>query len=352
MSNTCHAILIGNSHYPNAPDLPDLNCPGQDVDDLQALLTSSNYGLFAPENITVLKNKTSNEITQALYQGIQDADKDDLILIYYSGHGKLDLTGHLHLTTIDTDTLKLDITSLATHRIRQWLRTYPRNRVVIILDCCFAGNIKQDWITRSDEDALLSENLGGWGIYILAATSANTTAKEKTGDRNGLFTKYLLQGIESGEADSNRSGFITTGAIFDYVNRQIQSEGLQQPKKWSFDVSGEEINIAKSGREPRQERAERLRRKLLELASENPDFDDIFAEARLFIYAPETELNEIQQQRDALLEQLDNEQISSLRFYHEWHLLDAPKPPEPRAIPKSEPLPDPQPVTVKKYTIV
>ena len=189
MTETCYALLIGNSEYPEDPDnLPSLRCPERDVDDLRQLLISPTHGLFQEDHIKVLKNKSHSDVQHELNNLIKSAGKDDLILIYYSGHGQPDLHGHLYLTTYDTHTADLEITSVSANTISTLLRNNPRNRVVLILDCCFAGNISKDFVTKGNENNLIIENLGGYGTYILAAASADQTAKEKKGDDHSLFS--------------------------------------------------------------------------------------------------------------------------------------------------------------------
>ncbi|HEX9840526.1 MAG TPA: family 16 glycoside hydrolase [Anaerolineales bacterium] len=87
---------------------------------------------------------------------------------------------------------------------------------------------------------------------MLTATDATQYAWE--GDRvigeaeSSLFTHYVVQGLQSGEADINGDGQITIDELYDYVYTQVVHQTPRQtPGKWSFKEQGE-IVIARAGR--------------------------------------------------------------------------------------------------------
>ena len=80
-----YAVLIGNSQFPDESDkakLPDLACPELDVDGLLA----SERGEFE----VLALNKLQDVVNQT--------KQEDLLLIYYSRHGKPNDAGQLYLT--------------------------------------------------------------------------------------------------------------------------------------------------------------------------------------------------------------------------------------------------------------
>src|SRR5687767_12560718 len=96
-----YAILIGNSKFPESEGrLTTLNCPETDVDGMAEILSSEELGGF--RTIVPLKNLSHHEVLNKMGKVFDVARRDDLVLVYYSGHGKQDLEGHLYLATIDT----------------------------------------------------------------------------------------------------------------------------------------------------------------------------------------------------------------------------------------------------------
>jgi len=119
-------------------------------------------------------------------------------------------------------------------------------RQVLILDCCHSGSFAQG------SKAMTGESVGtksafegtGYGRVVLTATDATQYAWEGDqviGDaQNSVFTLYLLQGLRTGEADSDGDGKITLDELYDYVYDKVVSvTPMQTPGKWSYRQQGE-----------------------------------------------------------------------------------------------------------------
>ena len=100
MSGKRYAVLVAASNFPDDEKLTDLRCPDNDVAGFNEVLTSEAHGKFS--DTVVLKNEPHFEVLRHVNRVLKNADKDDLVLIYYSGHGKLDGAGRLHLATSRT----------------------------------------------------------------------------------------------------------------------------------------------------------------------------------------------------------------------------------------------------------
>ena len=85
------AILIGNSEYPEEPALNDLRCPEQDVDDFASVLEDPELGAFV--KVQKVKNQSHHSVLDKIYDLLNQAGREDLVLIYFSGHGELDDKG-------------------------------------------------------------------------------------------------------------------------------------------------------------------------------------------------------------------------------------------------------------------
>src|SRR5215831_15628497 len=128
------AILVGNSKFAS---LPGLRCPGEDVEAMKQVLTDENICWFSP--VYALLDAPHNEIFTRINEVLRDADKEDLVLIYYSGHGLLDNRGRLYLAASNTDPSLLHATAVSVSAIHDCLSQSRCQRFVLILDCCYAG---------------------------------------------------------------------------------------------------------------------------------------------------------------------------------------------------------------------
>jgi uncharacterized caspase-like protein len=185
--------------------------PENDVDGLNAVLSLEDRGGFT--DLVILKNRPSSEVLRNLSYALSRAERDDLVLIYYSGHGKLNRVGQLQLATIDTILDALESTSIPVQAIKNFIDVSPSNKVVLILDCCYSGAIGTVFMRSSTDDQLQLMS-SGRGTYIMTASTGIQVAVEKEGDQYGVFTKQLIEGIQGGEADADGDGYILRGAVY------------------------------------------------------------------------------------------------------------------------------------------
>src|SRR5262245_779148 len=239
------AILIAASEFPEEPSLQSLRCPKNDVAGLAEALTSPDFGLFT-DPLTFI-NEPSQSTLRAVNRVFKEAGRDDQILIYYSGHGKQDGAGNLYLATSDTEAGTLETSSIAVGTLRRLIDNYACKQVALILDCCFGGAVSKDFLKGGVDDQL-KQTFHGRGIYILTASTATQTAREKEGDDYSLFTKHILQGIRQGEADHDDDGLISLDDLYEYVKIRVPKEAPQYPTKWEFGVQGNSLFIARAAR--------------------------------------------------------------------------------------------------------
>jgi 8-oxo-dGTP pyrophosphatase MutT (NUDIX family) len=224
-----YAVLIGNSQFPDELDkenLKDLHCPENDVDGLGKVLASER-GEF---DVLPLKNEPSHKILRELQRKVKQAEADDLLLIYYAGHGKPNKSGILHLTTFDTVLAELESSAISINRVYEILDTAKCKKIVILLDCCFSGAAKEGF--RGTIDDKLQQLNNSRGTYLITASTKEQLAYESAADGYGLFTKHLIVGLETGEADKDGDGWVSMNELYDYVQSHVVAENpAQQPTK-------------------------------------------------------------------------------------------------------------------------
>jgi len=315
-----YAVLIGSSQFPDEPKLLPLRAPENDVDGLCEILKPKDLGNFT--EISVLKNKSSHEAEIAILSVLSQAEKNDLVVIYYSGHGKLDPAGRLHLAMANTRLNVLGATSVPVTRIRDFVDNSPSNKVVLILDCCYSG-AAGGVFARGALDEQLQLASGGRGTYIMTASTAIQIAQEKQNDQYGLFTKKIIEGIQSGKADLNEDGNVTIDELYSYVHREMLDEGFQEPMKWDLNVRGELV-IARTGKSPREERRKAIRRKLLDLEGQDLLPHRVLIEALEFLNRSSSEGSAADRRCDVLLSQLLEGRLLVGDFIGGWYEISNP----------------------------
>jgi uncharacterized caspase-like protein len=94
------ALLVGVSEY--EPGLNPLPGAVKDVDAVQEVLLHPEIGGFAESDIVLLKNPERQNMEMAIETLFSGRQKDDLVLLYFSGHGIKDDRGRLYLATRTT----------------------------------------------------------------------------------------------------------------------------------------------------------------------------------------------------------------------------------------------------------
>ncbi|MEK7992965.1 MAG: SUMF1/EgtB/PvdO family nonheme iron enzyme [Planctomycetota bacterium] len=331
MGQERRAILIGSSQFPADLKLTPLRCPENDVEGLSKLLCSEAHGRY--REVVPLKNKAHYEVLKTVNVALKQAKKDDFVLIYYSGHGKLDRAGRLYLAASNTEVEALESTSIPVATILDYVRLSNCRSVGLILDCCYSGAVGGSIFRGGVEEQLQQASSSG-GIYILTASTGVQVAEEKEKDEYGLLTKYIIQGIESGEADLKQDGNISMDELYEYVHGKVQQEGFQEPMKWDLGVTGELI-VAGSGKMPREERRKQIRQIMLDYAREGQISDRLLSQALEVLKLRPDELRGEPRKRDDLLTQLFDKRLPLGEFVDQWNVLAwggpdvPPRPPPP-----------------------
>jgi hypothetical protein len=243
------------------------------VDALAAVLADPALGGFDP--VETLRDATSAEVRRRTVAFLRAGEPGDTVLFYYSGHGKLDDGFNLYLCSSDSEVALLEATAVRIGFVHDLLKKCRAEKTVMLLDCCYsgaAGGVR----ARGNVDDQLKLAVRGSGTYLLTASDAIETAQEKEGERYGVFTKHVIEGLSTGTADREGRGFVTMDDLYDYVVRAVRADSPQRPNR---EVGGHgDIVIAKSGKDSRKDRA-RAAAKLLYARAAAGDLDAAIAAA-------------------------------------------------------------------------
>ena len=103
------ALVIGNSQYDDQT-LSQLKTPEADVQSLVAALCDPDIGDF--DKVEDMINPSGNSVRRAISAFYLQKKSDDLLLLYFSGHGVLDSQGRLFLAVKDTQRELLNATAI------------------------------------------------------------------------------------------------------------------------------------------------------------------------------------------------------------------------------------------------
>ena len=218
------ALLIGVSEY--EPGLNPLPAAVRDVEALQKVLLNPAIGGFAESDVVLLKNPDQSTMALAIETLFTGRSKDDLVLLFFSGHGIKDDAGRLFLTTRGTrKTLQGDLirsTAVQFSFIQDSMSRSRSKRQVVILDSCFSGAFAEGLSAKDDGTLDIRSQLGGEGRAILTSSSSTQYSFEHEGSELSLYTRFLIEGIETGAADTDEDEVVSIDELHEYASRKVK----------------------------------------------------------------------------------------------------------------------------------
>lgn len=237
------AVVVGISKYFfGGRGIPPLRFAHNDAKAFMDFLYSPQGGSFDPAFTRILINEdaTSRNIRSALFTFLKKAKKDDLVVIYFAGHGAPEPSrpDNLYLITYDTDPNDLASTAFPMWDMETALKRYINaERVVIIADACHSAGVGSATGIRNIGNANLINsyltNLQNTkpGRAIFTASEANQLSREgEEWDNHGVFTHFLLKGLK-GAADFDDNGVITIAEAFKFTYGKVRraTDSQQHP---------------------------------------------------------------------------------------------------------------------------
>ena len=216
------AVVAGIGTYQQQSGIAPLKFPATDARSLAAVLKGQGFAT------TVL---TEHEVTRgglrASLRAAADAvGQDGTLLFYFSGHGFSGehTPGRVdnYLAVYETFADELAATGLALSEVLQILDQAPAKRKLLLLDAC-----RNDPGTGGKGIGLrtFAEFEQSEGVAVLYSTKFGGVSYESPALGHGLFTHFLIEGLEGGAAKND--GFVSFRDVADYTQSKV--------KRWAFE---------------------------------------------------------------------------------------------------------------------
>jgi Caspase domain len=250
MDGTRSALIVASDDYAD-PALRRLRAPASDARALAAVLQDPGIGGF---EVRTLLNRPAHVVSLELEEFFADRRPDDLLLVHFSCHGIKDEGGELYFAMANTLLRRLGSTAVAAEFVNRRMGRSRSRRIVLLLDCCYAGAFERGMTARAGTGMGIEVQLRGRGRAVITASSAMEYAFEgdELSDRGmatpSVFTSAIVEGLATGEADRDQDGLVALDELYDYVYDKVRrTTPHQTPGKWTFGVEGELV-IARRAR--------------------------------------------------------------------------------------------------------
>jgi WD40 repeat protein len=230
-----YLIAAGTSCYDLLHEDDQLPLVDAEVQRIVGLLTRLGYQRVLPE---LGRNPQANSLRLGLSSWCRAPDRhaDDVVVIYYSGHGGIEGGRHYLLTT-DSRMDNLYGTALAAEGIGLSLVGSKLREVMVILDTCWAGSGAADLqriAAQLAETRKAGEQVGA-GLWFVAAARAKDPAE------SSVFVDELVRSIDVAEP-GRLQRYLDPLWLVHMINSELEQRRRQQRAS---------CNVSDSSRLPR-----------------------------------------------------------------------------------------------------
>ena len=221
------ALLVGVAHYDDQASCPNLRTPNADVEAMKRVLERPECGF----TVTTLSDPIRTRFASAIEEMFSTAGRGDTVLLYFSGHGKA--FDGLHLCTTETQDSTPDSTTIGISTIKRFIVPAKRLITILVLDCCYSG-LAMGTFKGGDVSTTVWEQLGRPSCtYLMTSSSMTQPSIELQADQNSLFTKWMVEGLESwAAARSDHRDEIYLRDLFEYVFTNVKKENSGQTPQY------------------------------------------------------------------------------------------------------------------------
>lgn len=210
------AVVVGVSSYNH---MPTLRYTDDDAYRMYAFLKSPEGGALADDQIRILidEDATKEKITRTMSEVFGQAKPNDLVLLYFSGHG---LKGSFLPIDFDGYNNKLEH-----DEINLILKKSPAKYKLCIADACHSGSLlamKSGNVRNVLEEYYTSLAQAEAGTALIMSSKSDETSLESSGLRQGVFSHFLIRGLK-GEADENENKIVTIKELYDYIEKNVRT---------------------------------------------------------------------------------------------------------------------------------
>ncbi len=211
------AVIVAVDQYPEESGFRKLDFATKDADSLAQVLAGPNFNYKVQKLLN--SRALRNVVRQSLKTSAALVNGKGTLVFFFAGHGG-QKDGKQFLATYETGAEKLDEFGLPLSEVRAMLASSNAPRQIMIVDACrndptaAGGRGAEKLVGRFDR---LEESKG---VRILNATGPAQVSYEDPKLGHGIFSYFLLKGLQGEAADS--TGLVTFRGLADYVSRQVR----------------------------------------------------------------------------------------------------------------------------------
>ncbi len=211
-----YALIIANNTYSDNSGMMSLKRPIADATALKEVL-ATRY-TFDWNNIMTLYDRSKMDVEVSLEELQKRIRPEDNLLIFYAGHGKMDMEADIGYWLLSDATMSR-YTWLSNSTITDFIKVCKARHVLLIADACYAGSIyssrgMMDNASMAIKDLIKSKSRK-------AITSGGTT--EVTDESK--FAEILVEQLRT-----NTDQFLPSLQLYNLLQRPVLANSMTSPR--------------------------------------------------------------------------------------------------------------------------
>lgn len=258
-----YLFCIGSAKFTD--ETKNLNYAAKDAQDVFELFAKQKFigkkkyhKIYGKQYTNEQVNKNSVKEIAAV---LSKANKNDVVILFYAGHGILNKDFDYYLSSYNVDFAKPEQNGIAYSEIENILQNCKARQKLFLIDACHSGDVEKGEMIKSNTagidtsgglvfrsvtthtnlsqnelSLLLSKELfasgsNHSGTSIIGASMGSQFAVESNKWNNGVFTHCLLKGVGGKKADLNHDDKIMLDELQYYVGKNVEelTSGKQKP---------------------------------------------------------------------------------------------------------------------------
>lgn len=256
-----YVVCVGVSDYQDSRF--NLNYAAKDAQDmLDRFASSSSLYKNVYSRLLVNQDATKANIL-ALEEFIKPATTEDIVVVFFAGHGVLDADYEYFFGTYDLNFDHPEQSGVSYEQIENLFSGLKAQRKLLIMDTCHSGELDKDEIEESKApeveikevkfravgagvrqkesfgventfdlmQVLFADVKSGTGTVVISSAGGAEFAMESGSWKNGLFTYCFLSAASDWNADLNTDKHLSVSELRKYTYDKVfrLSEGRQKP---------------------------------------------------------------------------------------------------------------------------
>ncbi len=207
-----------------------------------------------------IDSQVDTSIISTITEFVSGATVNDIVIVFYAGHGLLDEELNYYLASYNTEFSNPRNSSILYADLENILSNTKSRKKVLLLDACHSGEIDKEEVTQDFKEVQLTSDAlafrgGGTivinktssifelsktlfadlrennGSFVISSAGGAEYAIEGDAWNNGLFTFALINGLANKEADLNKDKKIMMSELQKYILDRVAnlSNGRQIP---------------------------------------------------------------------------------------------------------------------------